>query len=142
MGKSRIGAASALLALLAGCQTDQRATEAPPPTDTRPRILAAKNQLWKDPDSIKNASISGLRRHLGMMWHVCVRANAKNAFGGYTGEKDMVIAIYDNPYQPPAALMSEAPPNYCPEPFEPFPELNGDYRPPPAKPLPTAKPKA
>lgn len=129
--------------MLAACQTDQQATaNVPPPTDTRPRIVAARNQLWKDPDSIKGARISGLRRHMGMMWHVCVRANAKNAFGGYTGEKDTVIAIYDNPYQPPAVLMSEAPPNYCPEPFEPFPELESGYKSPATPPAGKGKGKS
>ena len=113
---------------VSGCQTNEAmtpATMAAP--DARAVILASKGTLWRDPDSIKNASITAPRRSTGIlpMWHVCVRANAKNAFGGYVGEKDMLIGIYDDG-QPPAALMADAA-GYCEFQHEPFPELEGGY---------------
>ena len=132
MSLGRISGAGALLALLAGGQTDQLAAADIPPPDARALILAHKGRLWKDPDSIKSASLASPRRHLGFMWHVCVRANAKNAFGGYTGEKDMLIGLYDDG-RLPDVVMSDAD-GYCNYPHEPFPELEGGYRAPPAKP--------
>jgi hypothetical protein len=121
--------AAALMALaLAGCQTDQSAVPDRPPPDAKTAVLAAKGSLWKDPDSIKNASITAPRRHMGFMWHVCVRANAKNGFGGYTGEKDMLIGLYDDG-RPPSPLMADAT-GYCDFPHEPFPEIESGYRPP------------
>jgi len=123
----------ALLALLlAGCQTDQQTATAVQPPDAKATILAARGSLWKDPDSIKGASITAPRRHMNMMWHVCVRTNAKNSFGGYTGEKDMLIGLYDDA-QPPSILMADGA-GYCDFPHEPFPELEGGR--------PAAKPKA
>ena len=113
---------------LAGCQTNEATTAAAPtPPDARAIILATKSTLWRDPDSIKNASISAPRRSTGIlpMWHVCVRANAKNGFGGYTGEKDMLIGIYDDG-RLPSPLMADAT-GYCEYPHEPFPELEGGY---------------
>lgn len=116
-------------AALAGCQTSESptATAAGSP-DAKALVLSSKGALWKDPDSIKNASITAPRRHMGMMWHVCVRSNAKNAFGGYTGEKDMLVGLYDDARQP-SVLMADAA-GYCDFPHEPFPELNGGYSPP------------
>lgn len=129
--------AAAFSAPLAGCQTDgsAAATDVAPP-DARAAVLASKGRLWKDPDSIKSASITAPRRHMGFMWHVCVRANAKNSFGGYVGERDMLIGLYDDG-RPPAALMSDAT-GYCDYPHEPFPELNADY----AQPAPPAQKRA
>ncbi|MEH2508660.1 hypothetical protein V1291_000014 [Nitrobacteraceae bacterium AZCC 1564] len=123
--------------LLGGCQTEQASSPAIDPPDARAAILASKGMLWKDPDSIKNASITAPRRHMGFMWHVCVRANAKNSFGGYTGEKDMLIGLYDDPAKPPSALMADAT-GYCDFPHEPFPELDGGYKPAPQRSQPRA----
>jgi len=124
---------------LAGCQTDGSGSVAQtPPPDAKAVILAAKGSLFKDPDSIKGASITAPRRHtagglIPPMWHVCVRTNAKNAFGGYTGEKDMLIGIYEDGRRP-EVLQSDAP-AYCNPPFESFAELNG------GQPVATARPK-
>lgn len=115
---------------LAACQTDQQAAPAAPPPDARAAVLAARGLLYKDPDSIKGASITAPRRHMGFMWHVCVRANAQNAFGGYTGEKDMLVGLYDDG-RPPSVIMADGA-GYCDFPHEPFPELDGGYS--PAKP--------
>lgn len=129
----------ALLALpLVACQTSE-ANPPPIAPDARAIIAAAKGQLYKDPDSIKGASITRPFRSTGVlpMWHVCVRANAKNSFGGYTGEKDMLIGIYDDP-RPPTVVMSDGA-GYCDLPHEPFPEIEAGYVPP--KPGPTSAPK-
>ena len=136
MNMRKLGFAALFAMGLSGCQTDQAATSIPPP-DYRAVILANKGLLWKDPDSIKAASIAAPRRHAAVglippMWHVCVRANAKNAFGGYTGEKDMLVGMYDDG-QPPKVIMADAT-GYCDYPHEPFPELEGGYKAPPAKP--------
>jgi hypothetical protein len=126
-------AASSLALGLGGCQTDSASIPDRPPPDAKAAILAAKGSLWKDPDSIKSASITAPRRHtagglIPPMWHVCLRANAKNSFGGYTGEKDMLIGMYDDG-KPPSVVMADAA-GYCDSPHEPFPELEGGYKPP------------
>jgi len=124
----RLRLAAPLALLLAGCQTDQQAAPSAQPPDARAAIVAAKGLLYKDPDSIKGASITAPRRHMGFMWHVCVRANAKNAFGGYTGERDMLIGLYDDG-KPPSVIMANGA-GYCDFPHEPFHELDGGYQPP------------
>lgn len=130
MRKWGFGAIAALG--LSACQTDQAAAPDRPPPDAKAAVLANKGLLWKDPESIKTASIAAPRRHMGFMWHVCVRANAKNAFGGYTGEKDMLVGMYDDG-QPPKVIMADAV-GYCDYPHEPFPELEGGYKPPTGRP--------
>jgi hypothetical protein len=131
MRKAGTAVAIAIFSLsLAGCLTGQTAEEAKLPLpDYRGLILSNKARLWKDADSIKNASIAVPRRSTGVMpmWHACVRTNAKNSFGGYTGEKSMLIGIFDDD-RPPEVVMADAA-GYCDFPHEPFPELNGDYRP-------------
>lgn len=135
----RLGFAVVAAFGLSACQTDQANAPESPPPDARAAVLASKGALWKDPDSIKSASITAPRRHtpglFASMWHVCVRANAKNGFGGYTGEKDMLIGIYDDG-KPPSVIMADAS-GYCDFPHEAFPELEGGYKPPSA-----ARPKA
>jgi hypothetical protein len=127
----------AISGALLGCQTDRARVADVRPPDAKAAILVARNQLWKDPDSIKGASITAPRRHdpglIAAMWHVCVRLNAKNSFGGYTGERESLIGLYDDG-TPPAILNGNAPQAYCDMPHEPFPELEGGYRP--------ARPKA
>jgi hypothetical protein len=131
MRKAGTVVAAAICSLsLAGCLTGQTAEEAKMPLpDYRGQILSNKNGLWKDADSIKNASIAVPRRSTGVlpMWHVCVRANAKNSFGGYTGEKSMLIGIFDDNRLPEVVMADAA--GYCNFPHEPFPELNGEYKP-------------
>lgn len=115
-----------LAALLAGCNTTGTA-DVPPP-DARAAILAHKNRLWKDADSIKGASISAPYRFMGYMWHVCVRANARNSFGGYTGEKENLIGLYDDG-RPPEALYPGSDAPVCEtKAHTPFPELDGGYK--------------
>lgn len=107
-----------------------------PPFNPKTMVLAYKGQFWKDPDSIKSASITTPVRRSGM-WQLCVRANAKNAFGGYTGEKDNLIGYFDG-HRPPEVLASDAQEPCAILPHEPFPELEGTYKPAQS----AAKPKA
>lgn len=60
----RLRLAAPLALLLAGCQTDQQAAPSAQPPDARAAIVAAKGLLYKDPDSIKGASITAPRRHM------------------------------------------------------------------------------
>jgi hypothetical protein len=127
-------------AVMSGCQTNESAVAVPPP-DAKAVILANKATLWKDPESIKNASITAPRRHtmgpFGAMWHVCVRLNARNSFGGYVGERDALLGLYDDG-KPPTILADPSP--YCDYPHEPFPELDGGYGQPSAAPRALRKP--
>lgn len=113
-----------LLIALAACNTASSDTD-PSPPDAKAIVLAHKARLWKDPDSIKSASITAPRRHMGFMWHVCVRLNAKNSFGGYTGERDSILGMYDDG-TPPNILMENAEAT-CAYPHTPFPELEGGF---------------
>jgi len=118
-------ALAVIAVLLAACQTDQSASTRPPP-DYRSIVLANKNRLWKDPGSIINAQIAEPRLSMGI-WQVCIRLNAKNSYGGYSGESDELIQFYEDD-RPPWNMGGPAP--YCNgSSYSPFPELNGDYRP-------------
>ena len=108
---------------LAGCAGGGISADRQPPPDAKAIILANKGRLWKDPDSIKNASIGEPTRFFDGTWHVCVRLNAKNAFGGYTGERDNVIVIADG--APPYPVSDEHAPICDGVPHQPFPELEG-----------------
>jgi hypothetical protein len=128
----------AVIGLLQGCNTTSETDSIQPP-DAKAAVLAHKNRLWKDADSIKaGAGISAPTRHMGFMWHVCVRANARNSFGGYAGEKEALIGLYDDG-RPPEALLSDAAGACYQKPYTPFPELEGGYRPPAATPQDKAK---
>lgn len=70
---------------------------APPPTNYRPAVAAQIKSTFFDPYSIRDASISrplyATAVHDGTNitpmsgWIVCVKANAKNRMGGYTGQE-------------------------------------------------------
>ena len=55
-------------------------------------------------------------------WFVCVRANAKNAFGAYAGAAPIVLAVYggrvENAFEGPAWASQCGDAKY-----EPFPEI-------------------
>lgn len=122
------------IAMLTACATEAPQNQ-PIPPDHKAVILANKGRLWKDPDSIRNASVAtGIRWHgPGSLWFACVELNAKNAYGGYTGLKRSVVMIPANGTTPDARNTVYG--DDCAErPHVPFPELNGDYRPPGARP--------
>ena len=93
----------AALPLLLGCaaQTNIQITE-PPPPDYREIVARHIRENFFDPYSIRDARIAApkagqLSRSDAIAveqgWVVCVRANAKNRVGGYTGLKTSAYLI-------------------------------------------------
>jgi hypothetical protein len=76
---------------LAACQTTGPQVEQPP--NARSLIMVHKAILWRDLESIKNASIAAPQRHASG-WRVCVRLDTKGAFGQFTGVRDYLVALY------------------------------------------------
>lgn len=77
----------------------------PPPTNYRQIVRDYVRQTFKDPYSVRDAEISPPKMTEGptlipplgpmtMAWVVCIRANAKNAFGAYTGLQQTAVVIY------------------------------------------------
>lgn len=62
-------------------------------------LEAARNFLY-DPYSVRDAEISSAVVTMGidqrLYPNVCVKANAKNAFGGYTGRKTTMLSFDDS----------------------------------------------
>ena len=88
----------------------------------------------KDPDSVRDASISppapgfvGLLNG-GNATVVCVRLNAKNSFGGYTGVKSTALIFRAGQV---VGMLSDRPLACQNRPYQPFPEV-----------LPAGQPKA
>lgn len=73
----------------------------PKPSDARALVMSYLNSSLKDPDSLKDFSITEPRKgrfYGGMFngfrkepaWYVCYTYNAKNSYGGYVGTKRYV----------------------------------------------------
>lgn len=129
----------ALCAALGGCAGQQTTADASWPTDYREIILRNKSTLFKDPESVRDAAISGPSKAM-FGWRVCLKANARNGFGGYTGQTMYTILLYSNG-NPPLLQAVTIYDGCGSEYFEPFHELEGNYIPPaPATAPPPAKP--
>jgi hypothetical protein len=134
----------ALCASLGGCVTDQTTADASWPADRgdyREIILNYKATLFKDPESVRDASIAAPTKSI-FGWSICLKANARNGFGGYTGQNMYTVLIYNN--GSPPLLQNVTIYDGCGSAYyEPFHELEGNYVPPaPAAPAPAAaKPK-
>lgn len=72
------------------------------PAEYEAIIMSYLNNTLKDPDSIKNFAIQEPRKGSvwgGMFngfkrearWYVCFTYNAKNSYGGYTGQKEYIM---------------------------------------------------
>lgn len=103
-------------ALLAGCvsdggQVDQRlAAQQPPTKKVRQMVVNEARNILLDPYSVRDVSISSLLPNLNTPekgdGFICIRYNAKNGYGGYTGIatvgtnviKGQLIGLYRNPY--------------------------------------------
>jgi len=109
--------------VLAACQTTGPQVEQPP--NARSLIMVHKAILWRDLESIKNASIAAPQRHASG-WRVCVRLDTKGAFGSYTGARDYLVALYGADRRP-ELVMEDAAAACAAEPHVPFPELEGGY---------------
>jgi hypothetical protein len=108
---------------LAACQASREQIDQPP--NARSLIMVHKAILWRDLESIRNASIAAPQRHAGG-WRVCVRLDTKGAFGSYTGERDYLVALYGADRRP-ELVMEDVAAACAAEPHVPFPELEGGY---------------
>jgi hypothetical protein len=127
--------------MLAACNqtsgsVQQVAASEPPPASYREQVIARVKKSFFDPYSVRDASISqpipGVSFY-GAMNTVCVRANAKNRFGAYTGLKETAVIFrggkIDTTNQEYGAMACTG------AVYEPFPEIEEGYRAPaPARP--------
>ena len=84
---------------LAGCQTQAELQTAI--SDSKPASAMVKTAIVKDardylvdPYSVRDAEISYVQfnKHSGLHW-LCVKANAKNRMGGYTGRQAVEVWV-------------------------------------------------
>jgi hypothetical protein len=108
---------------LAACQTASQQVEQPP--NARSLVMTNRAILWRDLESIRNASIAAPQRH-ATGWRVCVRLDTKGVLGTYTGERDYLVALYGADRRP-ELVMEDAAAACAAEPHVPFPELEGGY---------------
>jgi len=87
--------------------------------------MVHKAILWRDLESIRNASITVPLRHASG-WRVCVRLDTKGALGSNTGVRDYLVALYGADRRP-ELVMEDAAAACAAEPHVPFPELEGGY---------------
>jgi hypothetical protein len=121
----------ALCGVLGGCAGgagQQSAADASWPQDYREIIVRNKSTLFKDPDSVRDAMISGPSKAM-FGWRVCLKANARNGFGGYTGQNMYSVLLYANG-NPPLLQQTTIYDGCGSEYFEAFHELEGNYVPP------------
>lgn len=136
-----------LAGALAGCAGGDRpesvASAALSYDEMKSLVLAERGRIWKDPESVRDAQIgnpyscSGGLAHVGLMPNVCVcvAANAKNAFGGYTGTRRTELLL--NGRTLVDLITPPREPTYSCGPLAPFPELNGNFTPPAVAAAPT-----
>ena len=108
---------------LAACQTSREQVEQPP--NARSLVMVHRAILWRDLESIKNASITAPQRHASG-WRVCVRLDTKGPLGSMTGGRDYLVALYGADRRP-ELVMEDAAAACAAEPHVPFPELEGGY---------------
>ncbi|MDH6265652.1 hypothetical protein M2360_001042 [Rhizobium sp. SG_E_25_P2] len=84
---------------LSGCQTQAELqtamTEAKPaPASVKAAIVRDARDYLVDPYSVRDAEISYMQfnKHSKLHW-VCVKANAKNRMGGYTGRQAVEVVV-------------------------------------------------
>ena len=140
----------AVCTLLGGCVTQ---SETPPAiayqrtvaADVATKvILSNRSTIWKDPYSIRDARIgepvtcptqSGLFPAATSC--VCIEANAKNSYGGYTGIRRTVVVISsaNSTFLNTSDGGIKGFEEIC-QGTQPFPQLNGEY----IAPKPSSKP--
>lgn len=116
--------ALSLLALAAGCQTAAQQIEAqtPPTADVRRQIVEGAKKIAYDPYSIRDAEISNMvPYHKPGEFVVCVKANAKNLYGAYTGQQGTLIGF--TKYKAVSALANHPMCRMESIRYHPFPEL-------------------
>jgi hypothetical protein len=110
---------------LAACQTTGQQQQLDQPPNARGLVMLHRGVLWRDLDSIKNASIAAPRRSPSG-WRVCVRLDTKGPLGTYTGGRDYLVALYGADRRP-ELVMEDVAAACAAEPHEPFPELEGGF---------------
>jgi hypothetical protein len=131
---SSVAAAALMLASCLDPQTVPLSEiNAPPPIGYRATAIEYVKTTFVDPYSVRDASISqpfpirgGLTGQT-TVWYVCIKANAKNRMGGYTGLSETPLVFEGNTinksnsevireYIPGSTLCKPAK-------YEPFPEI-------------------
>lgn len=120
---SAVMLSSTLTVFLSGCVTmDEVALDAKPASpELRKAIVTKARDVLFDPYSVRDAEISYLVDLPGQSDVVCVKLNAKNRMGGYTGRK--VTAVY---VQNGVPITAGANPRVCNNPklnWVQFPEI-------------------
>lgn len=133
----RFAFVAVLAATLAGCQTTGASgtADASYSADYRDLVVRNKASFFKDPASIKDAMVAAPTPNM-FGWQVCLQANAKNSFGGYTGRQTHIVQIYRNGAPP---IMQEPTIYDSCNGYMPFPEIEAGYVPP--KPAVAAAPE-
>lgn len=98
-------------------------------------VLAERARLWKDPYSMRDVRIGQPYSCAGGLAHVtnmpnvcvCVEANARNSFGGYTGLKRTEILMNGRQI---VDVMEAREATYSCGAMAPFPEMTGNAAPP------------
>lgn len=119
------------LIALSGCTSEQTPLVAPKtaqPQNYKARIINHIKESFFDPYSIRDASISTPfavnRIGHGEIWFVCVRANAKNRMGAYTGLKPTAYWFKNGNIQLASPTASEYDEFNCAHAkYFPFPEI-------------------
>jgi len=116
-------------AVLSGCATaTNRTTSTAYPTDYRGMASAYLRSTLFDPYSVRDAQIAAPKLKGSFVltdpaegWTICVRMNAKNRMGAYTGQQETVLLIRGEK----VVSSTEGPaPYYCSDAqYEPFSEL-------------------
>lgn len=94
----------------------------PAPAAVKAAIVSDARDFLLDPYSVRDAEISYMPFNAAYNWHyVCVKANVKNAMGGYAGRQTLAVIVRDG------KLINNAPNSpLCASAglkWEPFPEL-------------------
>ena len=85
--------------MLTGCVTQQQAddvmaSQRPPSASIKAAIVKDARDYLIDPYSVRDAEISSVMDAPGgKMQFVCVKANARNAMGGYTGRQTISVRM-------------------------------------------------
>jgi hypothetical protein len=88
-------------------------------------ILSQRGQLFKEPESVRDAKISDPFTCLNGSGNcICIEANARNSYGGYTGIELLGIRIEGNQAEALGKMYAEARATPCGK-LVAFPELNG-----------------
>ena len=69
------------------------ANAVPASASIKSQIVRDARDILLDPYSIRDAEISGVATFADGTQGVCVKANAKNATGGYTGRQNIAVSI-------------------------------------------------